>query len=240
MTSKLLTALAFGLVCGTANAETVTQLIHFDDANNGDKTYTTADGNFFFDPTNFDSGNCADSVLSVGNGSCLGEGTGQNGLDPTMTRLTENFKFTLDSFYFIFLGNGSSNELSVTDGTNTQTFSLGMSYLGLVTKYDDGSAAGDLEHNVGYVANLSSLLGFKDVLSVNWFADASANTRIDCVVATFDGTTTEPLSGFTSGCGISGGGGGGGGGVVPIPATLPLLAGAILGAGALLRRKRKS
>jgi hypothetical protein len=35
-------------------------------------------------------------------------------------------------------------------------------------------------------------------------------------------------------------GGGGGGGVVPIPATLPLLAGALLGGGAFLRRKRKA
>ena len=59
-------------VSAVAILEEVTQLIHFDDANNGASTYTTADGNFYFAPTNFQSSTlCADDTDPPGNGSCL-------------------------------------------------------------------------------------------------------------------------------------------------------------------------
>lgn len=91
---------------GMSQAATVQQLIHFDDANNGAKTYTTSDGNFFFDPTNFQSSSsCADST-NGGNGSCLIEGT--QGSLPAMTRLTGDKTFSLDSFYFNLSGRGGN------------------------------------------------------------------------------------------------------------------------------------
>jgi hypothetical protein len=219
-----------------ASAATVTQLIHFDDASNGDKDYTTDDGNFFFDPTNLQSSSlCADST-SGGNGSCVIEG--KQGVLPEMTRLTGDKKFTLDSFYFLLTGRGtaSENELTVTDSDGkSQNFLLGSIY-SFVTNYETGLAAGALAFNTGYVANLSSLTGFKNITSVQFGAASSAQVRLDCVVATFDGTTTEPLSSFSKGCGTDGGG------VttpVPLPAGLPLLLSGMALAGVVARRKSR-
>jgi hypothetical protein len=124
----------------------------------------------------------------------------------------------------------------VTDSDGkSQNFLLGSIY-SFVTNYETGLAAGALAFNTGYVANLSSLTGFKNITSVQFGAASSAQVRLDCVVATFDGTTTEPLSSFSKGCGTDGGG------VttpVPLPAGLPLLLSGMALAGVVARRKSR-
>lgn len=242
-----------------ANAAAVTQLIHFDDAKNGWKWYSDKDLNFLFDPTNLQSSTlCADST-NGGNGSCVIEGT-QNVL-PEMTR-PENGptiqgsankepivsgtdqSFTLDAFYFLLTGNGEGAANAITaSGSNgsTFTFQLDGDYPGPLTTSpvvsfyegpDAGDPAGKLVKQTGYVATFGDL--FKDVAWIQFSAPSTAQVRLDCVVATFDGTTTEPLSRFTAGCGA-----GGTDFFVPEPASL-----ALLGAGLLLvafaRRPRKS
>lgn len=234
---------ALALSASYASATTVTQLIHFDDANNGQKTYTTADGNFHFDPTNLQSSSlCADST-SGGNGSCLIEG--KQGVLPMMTRLTGNGVFSLDSFYFLLTGKGTgaSNAITATafngmSQTASVTFHLGALF-GNVTNYSDGLAAGSLVKNTGYVADLTSIAGFKDITKVQFSAALSAQVRLDCISTTFVGSTSEPKSGFKNGCGLGDDDGGGGGGTIPLPAGLPLLLTAF-GAFGLLRARKKA
>ena len=223
---------------------TVTQLIHFDDANNGWKWYSTADRNFLFDPTDLASDvKCADSTVG-GNGNCVLEG-GQTSL-PLMTRPEvgttlqgsaspntppdasgDNLLFDLDSFYFSLNGNGthSGNYLEVTGtfadtSTSIVQFLLGSSSP-YVTNYNSGGAAGTLDWNTGYVATFDKL--FDNVESIQFTAYGSAQVRLDCVVATFDGSTDEPLSSFNGGCGTTT--------TIPEPSILALLGIGFLGFG---------
>lgn len=192
MKTKFMAALAAGVLAVpmAASAALVTQLIHFDDAGNGWKWYSTADRNFLFDPTNFQSSTqCADST-NGGNGSCVIEGT--QGVLPLMTRPTNgtllqgsaskdpyesplvpgaNQLFTLDSFYFLLTGNGTGAENAITvTGSNSAsfTFQLGGTYAGNpnVTFYEgpnEGDPAGALTKLTGYVVTFGDL--FKDVTS---------------------------------------------------------------------------
>ncbi|HOM14265.1 MAG TPA: hypothetical protein PLB41_13205 [Rubrivivax sp.] len=272
--SRFAAALAAGVLAVpmAASAAVVTQLIHFDDANNGWKWYSTADRNFLFDPTNLQSSTqCADST-NGGNGSCVIEGT--QGVLPLMTRPTTgttlqgsassnpdpsgpNLSFTLDSFYFLLTGNGtgSSNAITVTGGTgqtpglsvvHTYTFALGTNWDGApapdVTFYEGanaGSAAGNLVKDTGYIASFSTL--FQNVTWIQFSAPTTAEVRLDCVVATFDGSTTEPLKPGTT-CGIGGSNGtsgaSGANGTVPAPGSgsLVLVALGLMGA-AFWKRK---
>lgn len=243
-------------VGSSANAALVTQLIHFDDAGNGWSWYSDADRNFLFDPTNFQSATlCADST-NGGNGNCVIEGKGKNGQLPRMTRPTDGttlqgspnkapdasgplLTFTLDSFYFLLTGNGEGAENAISvKGSNsnvTYTFQLGGNYdaAGMpdVTFYEGANAgdlAGNLAKNTGYIVSFGDL--FKDVTWIQFSAPDTAQLRLDCMVATFDGTTSEPKSGFSGACG--------GGGQVPEPGTLALLGLGMLGALALSRRRR--
>jgi hypothetical protein len=211
------------LTATSATAAPVTQLIHFDDAGNGDKWYSDADFNFLFDPTNLQSSTlCADST-NGGNGSCVIEGT--QGVLPKMTRPEfgptsqgspnqdpdvsgTDQAFTLDSFYFLLTGQGegAENAITVTGSNNvTYTFAMGTSWPTNpnVTFYEGANAgdpAGVLTNQVGYIVTFGDL--FKDVTWIQFSAPKTAQVRLDCVVATFDGTTTEPLSSFTAGCGL--------------------------------------
>lgn len=242
-----------------APAEVVTQLIHFDDATNGWKWYSDKDLNFLFDPTNLQSSTlCADSTAG-GNGSCVIEG--KQGVISTMTRPEFGPQsqgsaskdpevsgvdqvFTLDSFYFLLTGNGegANNAITATGSNGSSfTFQLGGDYgplpgLPEVTFYGDGgnipgSDAGPLKKNTGYIASFGNL--FDNVTWIEFSSAKDAQVRLDCVVATFDGSTTEPASGFNQGCG--------GGEIaenpVPAPGTIALLAAALLGAGAARRFK---
>lgn len=232
----------------SVNATIVTQLIHFDDANNGWKWYSTADRNFLFDPTNLQSSTlCADST-NGGNGSCVIEGT-QTVL-PLMTRPVSGTTlqgspntapdasgtqlFDLDSFYFLLTGKGDfgGNYIEAIgtfadNSTMTAQFFLGQTYAN-VTNYDAGGVpAGALDWNTGYIATFDTM--FDNVKSIQFAAFDSAQVRLDCVVATFDGTTTEPLSSFDSGCG---------GASVPEPSILALLGIGFLGMGAARKLKK--
>ena len=188
----------------SANADPVTQLIHFDDATNGWKWYSDVDNNFLFDPTTLQSGNCADST-NGGNGSCVIEQTQDN--LPLMTRREfgpysqgqsgnndpdvsgEYWPFTLDSFYFFLTGKGSQGEnaLTITGGYGTpqtgstvsKTFLLGSTY-SEITYYDDevgnpGDPAGALAHNIAYIASFGDF--FADVTWIKWNSASSACSR---------------------------------------------------------------
>lgn len=105
----------------------------FDNAGNGDKYYSNAE--LLFALTNFTSGNCAPA--ESGNGSCLNEKNGGQGIISTVSRpadlsgvlqelddakqkdypdvlqsvsSTELKAFTLVSFWFQLLGNGKNDE----------------------------------------------------------------------------------------------------------------------------------
>lgn len=227
----------------------VEQLIHFDDAKNGAKTYTTADGNFFFDPTNLQSGQCAEST-NGGNGSCLIEAGNSegNGTLTTMVRKTGDKLFSLVSFYFVLDGKGgkecvstakkpctpSINTLFLSSDTgDTDEYTVGGTYTNLIN-YETGLAATKLEKNTAYIATFTSL--FNNIKSLTFSGTESAQIRVDCIVAEFNGSTTEPLSAFDNGCD------GGGGGVttpVPVPAGLPLLLSGLALAGVVARRKSR-
>lgn len=270
MRTKFVAALAAGLLAVpmAASAAIVTQLIHFDDANNGWGWYSDKDRNFLFNPTNLQSGNCALSTAG-GNGSCVIEPN--QGVLPLMTRPTNwgtapaaglafgdngpnkqpsNYgisgkaSFTLNSFYFFLDGNGSAGENAITvtdnDGT-TFDFLLGGTYTGpigtspVVTLYTPpgvGGAAGALDNQIGYIVNFGDL--FKDVTEIQFSSAGSAQVRLDCIVATFDGSTTEGLKPGTT-CGL--GNGGPPPTDLPEPGTLGLLSLALLGLGVAGRRR---
>lgn len=188
---------------------------------------------------------------------------GSSNKDPEVSG--DNLLFTLDAFYFQFDGlggNGNGNNSSLPAGANvltvegsngkTFTFKLGSTYSGpittgpVITFYEGsnaGNPAGALAEQIGYVVSFGEL--FKDVTWIQFTGAETAQTRVDCVVATFDGTTTEPHKGFDKGefCGIGtnggGGGGGGGGGNAPEPASLALVGLGLLGAAVARRRRSR-
>ena len=250
MKNKFLSILAVGLLAAPLAANAVTQLIHFDDASNGWKWYSDADYNFLFDPTSLQSSSlCADST-NGGNGSCVIEGS--QGVLPRMTRPEfgptsqgsanedpdvsgADLPFTLDAFYFLLTGNadGAANAITVTGSNGASfTFQLGGTYATnpAVTFYEGlnaGGAAGSLVKNTGYVATFGNL--FSGVSWIQFSAPSSANVRLDCVVATFNGTTTEPRSSFSGGCGS--------GVQVLEPGVLALLGLGLAGLGFARRRR---
>lgn len=263
MKTKLLAMLAAAALASpmAVRAEVVTQLIHFDDANNGWKWYSDVDRNFLFDPTNLQSAVlCADDTAPPGNGSCLIEGT--QGTLPRMTRPkvgpqsqgSSNREpivfgaelFTLDSFYFLLTGKGEGAENAISvEGSNGSsfTFQLGDNYDAVgspdVFRYagpNAGDLAGDLLKNRGYIASFGDL--FKDVTWIQFSAPSTAQVRLDCIVATFDGKTTQPLSSFDNGCGADGSGDDDDNDV-PEPASLALV-GLGLAAAGLARRRRRT
>lgn len=159
--------------------------------------------------------------------------------------------FTLNSFYFHMEGQGGqggANSITVTGGTgttpgsnvvNTFTFALGTDWdaaaLPDVRFYEGasaGSLAGSLVQDTGYIATFGNL--FANVTWIQFSGAGTAQSRLDCVVATFDGSTTEGLKPGTT-CGL--GNGGPPPTDLPEPGTLGLLSLALLGLGFAGRRR---
>lgn len=197
-----------------------------------------------------------------GPGVTLEEAQGDTNDDPIVQG--GNLSFTLDSFYFLLNGEGGTdpntgaglNAITVAASTGVSfTFALGGTYAGpiatdpVITFYEGANAgdpAGALVKDTGYIATFGDL--FANVEWIQFSAPTTAQLRLDCVVATFDGTTTEPLSSFNNGCGDSGGSssssstsGGppsGSSNGIPEPGTVSLLSIAMLGGLLMWRRQR--
>lgn len=189
-------AVAISAVPMVGVAATVSESIFFDDAaNNGLSSFTTATGDYFLTPTNFQSSSqCADPVLGPSaNGRCLIED--RQGIVTTLTRI-DGSAFTLESFYFLLTGNGSGRENAITvTGSNAigSTFYLG-GLFGNVS-FENGGAAGALVKDEGYVADFlaSPFDIFKGVTSITWTAAASAQIRLDDINVSYEMPDVSPV-----------------------------------------------
>lgn len=242
-----------------ASASTVTQLIHFDDIGNGpglnpivDDTYTTRDSNFSFTPVNeqssiqcapkVDEGDAAGDLANSANGKCVIE-TRQGSLID-MTRNTGDGTFSLDSFYGYFTGSGTGQFITVTGydamdmETDSFSFIVGMTYDNVYGFSPNDFILEDppqtLAFGEGYIFDVSSFDFLDGVSRVSFTTSSNSQFRVDCVVATFSGTTSEPRSGFDAACGL--GDDPGNPEVVPLPAAGWML---IAGVGGLLAMKRR-
>lgn len=163
--------------------------------------------------------------------------------------VADNKFFMLDSFYMLFTGTGADPNWFMVEAFDGAGASLGFEQYQInstaytnVSYYNTGLSTGLdlLVKGVGYVFDMTGIAAFQgnNLAKVTWSASTSAQLRLDCVVNSFDGSTSEPLSGFTGGCGLDDGGGTGGPPPVPLPAGLPLMLSA-LGIVAVVRRKSR-
>ena len=251
----LLVAGAFAL-SGTA-ASAATQLIHFDELpnNSPQDPYFDPDNNFQLDvvdpadgSVNFSSSaNCADPIDGVsGNGSCVVE------MDQgTVWELTHDAdasgevgaygedEFDLLGFYFHLQGgspnNASNNfvEIENNDGDTLRWTFMDALNTDLITREDGDpiDSLVDVDNNTGYFVDLTGLADWEDILWVTWTNGTAGHTRVDCIVVSFDGETSQPYDGST-GCGL---------GTPPDPIPLPaagwLLIAGLGGLAAMKRRK---
>lgn len=123
-------------------------------------------------------------------------------------------------------------------GIFVDTYQLGQMYTNIFDYFTGTKVTTALVKGTGYIADVSALTGFDNVATVQFSASSTAQVRLDCIVASFDGTTSEPLAGFSNKCGV-GGGGGTGPSVVPLPAGFALLLTGLGAVGLLGRRKAR-
>jgi len=143
-----LSLMALAGFASSASADVIT--INFDDPLPGD---------FVWDDTRIVNGNCSDS-------SCMAFNDNETS---TLSR-TSDGTFTLESFWFKLLGNGTGNTLKVTSGG---------------TDYEFGRA--DWDKNTGYV--VTNLVNFMltDVTSITFSKSSGGNVRVDDLVVSFVG-----------------------------------------------------
>ena len=227
-----LAILATAAVLSANGAQATT--IAFDDldgntSGGNPKTYTSQ--GFAFTPVNINNDTkCA-------SGKCTKE-SNQTGL-PTMTRLDNN-PFTLNSFYFAIIGEGAggANFVSVegfdASGSTGAAITFNLSEVlssfatnkGVTVSYAQAATNAACSNptdlptdmickNHGYSADLTGLLAFQDVTSIQWSSSATAQGLIDDIV------TAGPA-------------------VVPLPAAGWMLFAGFAGLGAMRRRKAKS
>jgi hypothetical protein len=86
--------------------------------------------------------------------------------------------------------------------------------------------------NTGYLVDLSGVLAFLSIDTVKFTAAGTASVRADCMVTSFNGSTTEPYPGaFAAGCGLENGV------VIPLPLPILMLLGGIGALGIASRRR---
>ncbi len=239
-------ALATTLLVGVNVGNAATIITHdFDDASNGQSSYTK-DG-YTYAPTNYNSSSSCYTAVVVGpgNGSCFLEVT--NGTPTSLTRSSN--AFDLLAFYFNFQGTApntldlygfTSGILNVPDTTTpnwsvTTTIALGSSYDGTgdftIYEEDDFITAytSDLKKGDGYFALFNSNF-FDGVTQFVWEAAENKQIRVDCVSTSTDGAniTASQLGGCTGATTAP----------VPLPAAGFLLIGALGGLGVAVRRRR--
>lgn len=221
--------LAFG---SAASASVMT--FDFDDANNGQKSYSKY--NFTFDPTNFNSGQCFQPVDN-GNGSCFHEV--KNG-DPTFLTEDSGSSYDLLSFFFNLEGKGGTAPNTqyfevVGDNGKTVRFDFLQDYTTVAGvsifeySYDKKTGAqslsspvGKLSKNTDYFVLFDNI--FDGVKQISFDPSETAQVRIDCVSVSTDGSN-QTKDGLTS-CKPTLA-------PVPLPASAMLLIGGIGGLGGL-------
>ena len=221
-------AFALTLICGSAQAATISTLIDFDSpaVPPGGSGYVV-DGYKFTDLNVQNSTQCA-------TGRCIQELRGQ-GLITTITRM-DGAAFNLDGFYFSLQGNGqqATHDVSVSRGGTMFTYALGDTDAdgatgGLISLYDNTNNTiggllgnGTIQKSTGsdgpnYVVQYDA--EFDGITSVSFFGATTANTRIDNI--RLSRNMPKPPTGD-----------------VPLPAAGWMLLAGLGGMAAMRRRKR--
>lgn len=220
------------LATGAAAANAAVTIEDFGTSNKLPDPYTNQ--GYTYTPTHTSNGQCFGGV-------CLKE-AGSQGLLTNLTSSTKGEAFDLLGFYVNFDGKGSGNnylKITGTNGSSTTVLDLAIntdysvSTSPILLYKQDGTATSMLDKkSAGFFVIFKNDL-FDNMTSIKFNALGSANVRMDCVAASKDGSNVSISGLSTCKADVS---------AVPVPATLPLLAGAFglagLG-GAALRRKSK-